>query len=474
MPEAEHITTLEDALRLLRTGEVTAVALAEHYLACIDARDPRVLAFITVTHERALADAAVADARRGTEAERPLDGVPIAVKDIVATRGIRTTAGSRVLAEWVPDTEAAVTRALAAAGTTLLGKTNAHEFAFGAITPPTRNPWDLDRIPGGSSGGSAAAVAAGMCLGAVGTDTGGSIRMPAACCGVTGLKPTYGLVSTDGVVPLSWSLDHIGPIAHSARDCALLLDAMVGGEPFDSLRPVPGFPKVRNVRYADVAMSRSDIAGLKLGVPTNYFFSYIEPEVEGAVREAIRVLAELGADVHEVQVPEAIDDLFAVYLAIQRSEARVVHEDADWFPAKAEQYTPSTRGALERALDVSPADYIRAQRAKQAFEREMDALLRQVDALATPTLPVVAPRLLDLERPLRVAGREERAGPALVRLTFPFNISGQPALTLPCGFSESGLPIGLQLIGARFDEATLLQLACAYQDETDWHLRHPQ
>ena len=467
------IATLEDALGLLRRGEITAVTLAESYLACIDAQDPRVRAFVTVTRERALADAALADARRGTGNERPLDGIPVALKDLVATRGIRTTAGSLVLAGWMPDTDAAVARALAAAGTTLLGKTNTHEFAFGSITPPTRNPWDLERIPGGSSGGSAAAVAAGMCLGAVGTDTGGSIRMPAACCGVTGLKPTYGLVSTEGVVPLSWSLDHIGPIARSARDCALLLDAMVEGKVFQPITPLPGFLQARELPYEDGGAYAAGVTGLRLGVPTNYFFSYVEPEVERAVRAAVRLLATLGVEVEEVRVPEAIDDLFEAYLAIQRPEARIAHEDAGWFPAHTELYSPATRGAMERAAEYSATDYIRALRAKQAFASEMDAVLQRVDVLVTPTLPLVAPLVQDLERPLTVAGREERAGPALVRLTFPFDIGGQPALTLPCGFSASGMPIGLQLISARYGETTLLKLGAAYQHETDWHLRQP-
>jgi aspartyl-tRNA(Asn)/glutamyl-tRNA(Gln) amidotransferase subunit A len=473
MPEVEKIATLEEALGFLRRGEITAVTLAENYLARIEALDSRVRAFVTVTRERALADAAAADERRRGGQERPLDGIPVAIKDIVATRGIRTTAGSRVLADWVPDADAPVAQALAVAGTSLLGKTNTHEFAFGTFTPPTRNPWDLDRIPGGSSGGSAAAVAAGMCLGAVGTDTGGSIRMPAACCGVTGFKPTYGLVSAERVVPLSWSLDHVGPIARSARDCALLLDAMVRDDPFEPLRPVPNFAVGANLCYADVPVDAAVIAGLRLGVPANYFFSHVEPKVEEKVRTAVGVLSSLGVEVEEVRVPEAIDDLFAVYLAFQRPEARTAHEDAGWFPAQADLYAPPARRALERAGEYSAADYIRGQRAKQAFAREMDALLRRVDVLATPTLPLVAPLVADAERPLMVAGREEWPGPALVRLTFPFDISGQPALTVPCGFSASGLPIGLQLVGARYDDMTLLRLGYAYQRETDWHLRWP-
>jgi aspartyl-tRNA(Asn)/glutamyl-tRNA(Gln) amidotransferase subunit A len=474
MPDVSEIDTLEDALRGLRGGEITAVALAEYLLSRIDTLDTRVRAFVTVTRERALADAAASDERRHVGEEHMLDGVPVAVKDLVATSDIPTTAGSPILADWVPDADAPVARALAAAGTVLLGKTNTHEFGFGTVTPPTRNPWDLSCIPGGSSGGSAAAVAAGMCLGAVGSDTGGSIRIPAACCGVTGLKPTHGLVSAEGVVPVSWCLDHIGPIARSVRDCALLLDAMVEGKRFEPVKPLPGCPGGIAIHYADAATDASAIvAGVRLGVPTTYFFDDVEPEVAESTRSAVAVLAAMGVAVEEVRVPDALDDLFAAYLAIQQPEARTAHEDAGWFPSQAERYTPHVRKALERAGEYRATDYIRAQQAKQTFMREMNAVLGQVDALVTPTLPLVAPAAADVERLLAVGRHEVGIGRALVRLTFPFNISGQPTLTLPCGFSVSGLPIGLQLVGAHYDEATLLRLGHAYQCSSDWHLRRP-
>ena len=472
MSDKATIATLDEAAALLRAGEVSAVALAETCLERIAGADDRLRAFVTVTPERALADARAADARLAADEATPVIGIPIALKDLVQTRGIRTTAGSRVLEDWVPDEDAPVARYLAAAGTVLLGKTNTHEFAYGTFTPPTRNPWDLERVPGGSSGGSAAAVAAGMCLGAVGSDTGGSIRIPAACCGVTGLKPTYGLVSTRGVIPLSWSLDHVGPIAHSARDCALLLDALVDYELFEPLAPLPNNPDGAAMRYADATEDAvASVAGLRLGVPANYFFTHIEPEVEATVRTAARVFAGLGAHLVEVRIPAAVDDLFAVYRGIQRPEATTAHMDAGWFPALADRYTPQLRANLERGASYTAMDYIRAMRVKQAFAEEMEALFERVDALLAPTLPLVAPRAADVDRPLMVAGREEDGGTALLRLTFPFDISGQPALTVPCGFSETGLPIGLQLVGRRFDEATVLRLGHAYQRDTDWHLR---
>lgn len=474
MRDGNTIMTLDDAMRLLDDGAVAAVELVERCLARIAEVDGRVRAFVTVTRERALADAAAADARVRAGEGGPLTGAPIALKDLVATRGIRTTAGSRVLEEWVPDEDAAVAAALARAGTALLGKTNTHEFAYGTFTPPTRNPWDLERVPGGSSGGSAAAVAAGECLGAVGTDTGGSIRIPAACCGVTGFKPTYGLVNTAGIVPLSWSLDHAGPIAHSVRDCALLLDALMDNELFEPLRPVPGIAEGAEMRYADATDDAAAVVtGVRLGVPSNYFFGHVEPQVEAAVRTAIRVLAALGAEIVEVRVPEAVDDLFEVYRAVQRPEALTAHMDAGWYPALADRYTPGVRAALERAAGYTAADYIRAQRIKAAFAEEMERVFTRVDALITPTLPIVAPRVVDVERPLVVGGREEDAGTALLRLTFPLDISGQPALSVPCGFSREGLPMGMQIVGRRFDEATVLRVGQAFQRDTDWHLRMP-
>jgi aspartyl-tRNA(Asn)/glutamyl-tRNA(Gln) amidotransferase subunit A len=476
-------TTLDEACDLLYEKQISAVELAEHCLARIAALEDRLHAFVTVTPERALADARMADtfleaARADMGLENgPMTGIPIALKDLILTRGIRTTAGSRVLEDWVPESDAPIATYLARDGTVLLGKTNTHEFAYGTFSLPTRNPWDLERIPGGSSGGSAAAVAAGECLGAVGTDTGGSIRIPAACCGVTGFKPTYGLVSTVGVLPLSWSLDHVGPIARSARDCSLLLDTLVNHEMSEPLRPLPGYPdtgQLEPIQYIEATEDKSAvIAGLRLGVPSNYFFTHVDSEIESAVRAAIRVFAALGAHIEDVQVPAAVDDLLEVYRAVQRPEATTAHVDAGWYPALADRYSPAVRAGLEHGEQYSAADHIRAQRAKQAFADEMAGLLERVDALLAPTLPIVAPRVADLDQPVVVAGHEEETGPALLRLTFPFDISGQPALSAPCGFSAGGLPIGLQIVGRQFDDATVLRLGHAFQRDTDWHLRRP-
>jgi aspartyl-tRNA(Asn)/glutamyl-tRNA(Gln) amidotransferase subunit A len=476
MADRSDMLTLAEASAMLATRECSAEELARGCLDRIAAVDARLGAFVTVTADRALADARRADAQlaAGWDDDRPLVGIPIALKDLVATRGIRTTAGSRVLADWMPETDAAPARALAEAGTVLLGKTQTHEFAYGTFSLPTRNPWDWERVPGGSSGGSAAAIAAGLASGAVGTDTGGSIRIPAACCGVSGLKPTLGLVSTEGVVPLSWTLDHVGPIARSVRDCALLLDGLVAYELFEPRRPLPGLEDAEALHYADATGDHAGtLAGLRLGVPTSYFFDHVEPEIEAAVRVAIRLLAALGAEVMDVDMPAPLAGLFEVYRAVQRPEALTAHMDAGWWPAREADYTPQVAAALRRGVEYNAVDHIRGQRARLAFAAEMDALLTRVDALVTPTLPIVAPRVADLDRPVTIDGRAEEVGMAMLRLTFPFNISGQPALSVPCGFSSAGMPIGLQIVGRQFDDATVLRIGHTYQRDTDWHLRQP-
>jgi aspartyl-tRNA(Asn)/glutamyl-tRNA(Gln) amidotransferase subunit A len=275
------------------------------------------------------------------------------------------------------------------------------------------------------------------------------------------------------VIPLSWTLDHVGPIARSVRDCALLLDGLMEYELFEPRRPLPGLEGADALRYADATGDHTaTLAGLRLGVPTSYFFDHVDPEVEAAVRAAIRMLAALGAEVVDVEVPAALGGLFAVYRAVQRPEALTAHQDAGWWPARADDYTAPVRAALQRGAEYSAVDHIRAQRARVAFAAEMDALLTRVDALLTPTLPLVAPRVAELDRPITIQGREEDAGLALLRLTFPFDMSGQPALTVPCGFA-AGMPIGLQIVGRQFDEATVLRVGHAYQRDTNWHLRRP-
>ena len=468
---APETLTLTEARDAIRAGELTSEELVSACLRRIAATEPALHACVTVMGDTALAQARVADSATHAKAHTgPLHGLPIALKDLIATRGVLTTAGSRVLDDWIPDEDAAVVTRLIEAGAIALCKTNTHEFAFGTYTPPTRNPWNTERIPGGSSGGSAAALAADDCPGALGTDTGGSIRIPSACCGVTGLKPTYGLVSRTGITPLSWSLDVAGPMARTVADCALLLDTLAGYDPTD-----PDSMDVPLLNYtAALSAARSPeeaVRGTRISVPTNYFFHPIDPEVEAAVRAAIATCAEMGATVVELAMPAALDDFFGVYRGVQRPEAYTYHSDMGWLTTRADRYSPTVRANIEAGADISARDYIRAQQARRAFTREMLALMAQVDVLLTPTMALPAPRADESDTPLRAGG--EIVPDGTLRCTFPFNMTGQPALSLPCGFTSDGMPIGLQIVGARFGEATILRLGHAYQRVTTWHTRRP-
>jgi aspartyl-tRNA(Asn)/glutamyl-tRNA(Gln) amidotransferase subunit A len=459
----------------LRNGSLSPVDLAETALQRIAALDGQVRAFLTVTKERALEDARRAEQELRAGIDRgPLHGLPLVLKDLVATRGILTTAGSQVLADYIPDEDAAVAQRLTAAGIVLLGKTNTHEFAYGTFTRPTANPWDIERIPGGSSGGSAAALAARMCSLAIGTDTGGSIRIPAACCGVTGLKPTYGLVSAYGIIPLSWSLDHPGPLARSVEDCAVLLDALVGYDPRDpaSLPDLAARPAYAET-LQQLSAEDAPLAGLRLGTPEDDYFTVADPEISTAVLAALKTLEGLGAVIEPVRLPPELSGLFRAYRGVQMPEATAAHIEAGWWPTRANAYSPTVRSRLEMGGQLPATEYVQAQRLRRAFSDGMRALMQRVDALALPTLPILPPRIDQLDQPVRIGSSEFDASSALLRFTFPFNMTGQPALALPCGFSTSGLPISLQLAGRYLDEATLLRIGHAYQQVTEWHLRRP-
>jgi len=464
--------TIAAAHEQLQSGELSSVELVQRCLRRIEQVDPILKACVTVMAEQALAQAHAADEKRSTQRRLgPLFGIPLGIKDLMMTRGVRTTAGSHVLENWIPDEDATIVSRLAEAGAIALCKTNTHEFAFGTVTPPTRNPWDTERGPGGSSGGSAAAVASGEVIAALGTDTGGSIRIPSSWCGVTGLKPTYGLVSCAGIMPLSWSYDHAGPIAHTVEDCAILLDTLAGYDAHD-----PNSIDVPSPDYtAALAAQRTPedaVRGTRIGIPSYYFFDILDPEVATAVRAAISQLESLGATVEEVDVPHELDGLFeTVYRGVQRPEAYTYHTDMGWLMERAELYTPTVRLNLEAGAKYSAADYIRAQQARRRFTDAMRAVLERVDVLVTPTVAVAAPPMHGYEAWFKVNGREIPDGS--LRLTFPFNLTGQPALSLPCGFTSSGLPIGMQLVSRHFSEATLLRLGHAYQRATNWHGMHP-
>jgi aspartyl-tRNA(Asn)/glutamyl-tRNA(Gln) amidotransferase subunit A len=414
-------------------------------------------AFITVTAERALEEASQSE--REIMARRhkgPLHGVPISLKDLIYTRNIRTTMGSAFFAGHVPDHSATVARRLEEAGSILIGKTNTHEFAYGptgdrSFFGPTRNPHNTRRITGGSSGGSGAAVAADLCYGALGSDTGGSIRIPAALCGVVGMKPTFGRVSKTGVFPLAWSLDHVGPITRTVEDNALMLNALAGHDPED----------LCSVDLAAEDFTRNlerGVQGAAIGFPSTYYFEHLDEEVEARVREAAEDFTSLGAEVREVEVPNLWDTLHAQRL-ILAAEAYAVHEQR----LKTEPDRFDDHG-LERLLNgenLKAFRYANAQQRKLRSQREFGNILRELDVLLTPTVPIPAPEIG--QRETTIGDYEEPVYSALTRLTGPTNLNGLPSLSVPCGTTSSGLPCGLQLIGRPFDELTLYRCGYAYE-----------
>jgi aspartyl-tRNA(Asn)/glutamyl-tRNA(Gln) amidotransferase subunit A len=460
---------MSELARLVATKAVSPVEVVQAHLDRITALDGTLRAYVTVTGEAALSGAKAAEAAvMARESLGPLHGVPVGLKDLYCTKGVRTTAGSRLLADWVPTEDATVVTRLAAAGALVLGKLNMHEFAYGpeGLNPhygTAWNPWDRSthRICGGSSSGSGAAVAAGLCPGALGSDTGGSIRIPSSLCGLTGIKPTYGRVSRAGALPLAWSLDHVGPMCRSAADCALMLGAMAGYDPRDpssSVLPVPDY----------VAALRGEIKGLRVGLLRQFFLETADAAPRQAVEQAARALEGLGASIREVRL-EQMKYAAGVVAALISAEAYAYHET--WLRTRRAEYGPDVRERLLVGAFVSAADYLKGQRVRRLIRDEMDQVLGGVDVLLAPTVPVAATPVG--VREVSVNGTPQPLRPALVRYTRPFNASGHPVASVPCGFTADGLPLGMQIIGRAFDEATVLRVADAYQRATDWHTRRP-
>lgn len=450
----------------IQNKSVSPVEVTQACLDRIAAIDSKLNSYLTITAERALQEARTAEVEIRANAYRgPLHGVPLAHKDIVATKDIKTTCASKVLKDNIPDYDATVIERLQAAGSVLLGKLNMNEFAtmlpsqyFGRVN----NPWNLAYNPGGSSSGSGVAVAAGLCTGSLGTDTGGSIRIPAAFCGIVGLKATHGRVSLFGVTPLAWSLDHIGPMTRTVKDSALMLQVLAGYDARDlvsSNTPVSDY----------TAKLTGDIKGLRLGVPKQFFPEYTDPEIKTAVDAAVKVLQGLGAHIEEVELPSLDDAWSAVAQVILNGEANVWHEP--YLKTQAEDYGLGVRKFLERGKPTLATDYVRAQRAKTRLCRDMNIAFAHIDALITPGELVPPP--LHEARTVTIADHEVSLMAALISATCPFNITGQPALTIPCGFTRSELPIALQIVGKAFDEATILQIGHAYEVQTPWHARRP-
>ena len=445
--------------RRFRARTLSPVELITVLLRRIERLDPTLHAFVTVTPDRAMTDAKAAEFAIARGDDRPLLGIPVAYKDLYATRGIRTTAGSALLADWVPDSDATCVARLQEAGCVMLGKLITHEFAWGIQMPghrfpPARNPWNLDRIPGGSSSGSGAALAAGLCVGALGSDTGGSIRGPASFSGVVGLKPTYGRCSRAGVITLSWTLDHTGPMARTVEDCAWQLQTLAG---HDSLDPASSRAPVADY----LAPLGRAIRGLAIGVPSrDFFLEGADPEVAKAFEASLGTLRGLGADLRDVEIPHIWDA--PSFMVIMAAEAFAYHERD--LRERPEIYGDLLRERLLHGGLYTGAEYVQAMRLRERLRREMLDVLRTVDLLVTPTS----------SKPASTFDTAYDTSVGFPRSNMPpFNLSGLPALALPCGFTSDGLPISLQLAGRPFDEATVLRAGHAYEQATEWHTRHP-
>ena len=457
--------TIAQAAGLLRQRQLSPVELVASVLERIDRLQPRLNAYITILAEEAMQTAHQAEEEIGSGRYRgPLHGIPLSLKDLYATKGVRTTAGSRILGQWVPDFDATTVRKLKEAGAIIIGKAHTPEFACGATGlnyhfGPARNPWNPEHVSGGSSSGSAVSVATGMALGSMGTDSGGSVRLPAALCGVTGFKPTYGLVSRYGIIPWSWSLDHAGLLTRTAEDAALLLQVVAGHDPHD--------PSSTPVTSPDYSGSLADgIRGMRLGVPTGFAWENTDEEVGRIVRRAIAVLEELGATLHEISLP-LHKYSNALTMVIAGSESSASHEP--WIRTRFQDYSPSTAHRLRIGLLFQAVHYHRAQQVRTLISRQFDQAFQEVDAIVTPTVPVAAP----LIESAATSPADDTVFAGLPWLTRPYNLTGMPAVTVCCGFTTGGLPVGLQIAGPRFADARVLQIANAYQQATDWHTKRP-
>jgi aspartyl-tRNA(Asn)/glutamyl-tRNA(Gln) amidotransferase subunit A len=451
---------LEVAARL-RAGDLSPVAVTESVLERIAARDATLNAYVTVLGDEARREARQAErAIAAGEYRGPLHGIPVSVKDLFATKGIRTTAGSRVLAEHVPDHDATVVTRLRQAGAIVVGKTNMLEFAYAAVHPdygPTPNPWDLSRSSSGSSSGSAVAVAAGMGYGSIGSDTGGSIRLPAAYCGIVGLKPTYGRVSRYGGIPVSWSADHFGPLARTVGDAAALLAAIAGEDRHD--------PTSGQVAVPDYLAELEDgIVGRRVGIADVYLRQHVDSGVLALLEQAMHVLEDLGATFQEVSLPPPTEAVPAL-LALLMPEATAYH--LPWLRTRPDDYSPAVRERLELGAVTPAVSYIQAQQTRRRIVDAFLAGMAGVDFLLTPTAPTAA---TPLEGDLVTS---DQADPgvlaALINFTGPFDLTGFPAISLPCGFTTGGLPVGMQLVARPWQEGPLLAAARAYEQATTWH-----
>ncbi len=480
-----HSLTIHELQEKLKKKEISSVDLTESTLERIAGIDEKIHSYITICRESALKEAKEADAKlRRKGSQSPLLGIPIALKDIFLTQGILTTCASKILGNFVPPYDGTVVKKLKEAGAVIVGKTNMDEFAMGSSNENstfgvTRNPWKLDCVPGGSSGGSAVAVAADECVASLGTDTGGSIRQPASCCGIVGLKPTYGRVSRFGIIAFASSLDQVGPMTKDVTDSALMLETIAGYDPADSTSldiPVPSY----------LSTLRKKVKGLKVGIPKEYFISGTQPEVEKAVKEGIRVLENSGIEVEEISLPHT-EYAVAVYYLIATAEAssNLARYDGMRYGYRqqakdlTETYFKSRKfgfgaevkrrimlGTYALSSGYYDAYYLKAQKVRRLIKEDFDEAFKSCDLIITPTTPTTAFKIGEkTEDPLQMYLSDI--------FTNSVNLAGLPGLSMPCGFDSSGLPIGLQIIGKPLDEATILRVAYAYEQATDWHKKRP-
>ncbi len=462
--------TLAAASELVRAKKISPVELTKTCLGRIEQLNPKLNAFILITADSALAEARAAE----TEINRgrwkgPLHGIPIALKDLVDTAGVRTTAASNLFKDRVPAQDAEVVRRLKMAGAVFLGKHNMHEFAYGGSSVisafgPVRNPWGTDYSTGGSSGGSAAALAAGLCYGAIGSDTGGSIRQPAAYCGIVGIKPTYGRVSLRGVVPLAWSLDHVGPMTRSVKDAALMLQAIAGYDPDDATTanlPVPDYAGALKV----------ETSSLQLGIPRAYFYEKLDPDIQAALDSALAVLKKLTAsqrDIGPLATKDSYTSIIDPIKSILPGEAYAYHQE--YVSKTPDLYQPETLKRIRAGADVAAPAYIQSRRHVEQIRRSSSKIFDTVDLLITPTVLVPSFAIAELLGDLDTLRSKELQ---MLHNTRPFNVLGLPTISVPCGFTRSGLPIGMQITGPLHADAMVLRLAHAYEQATNWYNRHP-
>ena len=453
-----HFKTISEIGKMLRSGEITAVALTDLMLERIKAHNDKINAYITVTAELAREQAQQADHElEGGHDRGPLHGIPVAVKDLFATAGIRTTCGSKLFENWIPDYDATVVKHLYKAGAVLLGKTGMHELAYGntSINPffgAISNPWALDHDPGGSSGGSASAVAAGLAYAALGTDTGCSVRQPGHCCGIVGYKPTFGLVSKAGVFPLVWSMDHVGPLTRSVQDAALVLGAISGYDPMDPY-------SVRTPASNDFDISEGLIEGVRVGVVRRFFFDGHADVIE-VVDAALETLRKNGAVLVELDIPD-IEDAFTA-AGTTFAEAHAVHAQA--FEKRQEAFSEELRGKLESFSNMKAAEYAEAQHFRRGFTARLEQLMSECDVLVAPTATIAA---------APIANRPKDYGYHAWKNTGIFDFTGQPSISIPCGFTHAGLPVGLMITGRLFEDKNVLQFANAFEHATEWHKSVP-